>query len=159
MKKPLVCIVVLLLFIVPFYGFGEGGTQYTRKDPILAGALSWYVPGLGQFYSGAFLKGAVFWVAEEALLISTILTLAEMELNVTGDIGITLNITSKENPNRTERRTAFLLGAALVGVHFYNIIDAVNTTRNYNLQQRNLYADVVYDETGEKYGVTLNKRF
>jgi hypothetical protein len=31
-----------------------------KRDPIFAGMLSWYVPGLGQYYSGQYVKARSF---------------------------------------------------------------------------------------------------
>jgi len=161
MKKIImICSVVLLLLTYPVLLYGSDSGISVRKDPILAGALSWYVPGLGQFYAGAFLKGAAFWVIEEALLISTILTIGELELNVTGDISLGLNIKSKDNPDNQERRIAIILGSSLIAVHFINIIDAVNTARNYNrAQEQRLFADFSYNEEDKTYSLGLKRRF
>ncbi len=160
MKKIVAFCLVLLLSLLPSLAVMAQSEQYVRKDPILAGALSWYVPGLGQFYAGAFVKGAIFWVVEETLLVSTILTLAELELNVTGDIGLGLNIKSKENPAKGERRTALVLGTSLIVLHFINVVDAVNTTRNYNKKQgRGLVTELRYDEENKVYSVGIEGRF
>ncbi len=161
MKKVNVIICALLLvFTCPFLLFGAENRQYTRKDPILAGALSWYVPGLGQLYAGAYLKGAVFWIVEEALLASTILTIAELELNVTGDINLGVDIKSKDNPDNRERKTAIILGTSFVIVHFLNVIDAVNTTRKYNQsKEQKVYADVTYGDEDGSYSFGLHHRF
>ncbi len=160
MKKINVIICVLLLvFTCPLLLSGAENRQFVRKDPILAGALSWYVPGLGQLYAGAYLKGAAFWIVEEALLASTILTIAELELNVTGDINLGVDIKSKDNPDNRERKTAIILGASFVVIHFLNIIDAVNTTRKYNQNQEKVYADVTYGDEDGSYNFGLHHRF
>jgi hypothetical protein len=131
-----------------------------RKDPILAGALSYYMPGLGQFYGGAYLKGAAFWVLEQTLLVSTLLTIAEVELSVSGDISLGLNIKAKDETSRKQRKTAIILGSTLAVVHFINIIDAVNTCRNYNLQRaEGMFADFRYDEELRTYNLELKTRF
>ncbi len=161
MKKINVIICALLLvFTCPFLLSGAENRQFIRKDPILAGALSWYVPGLGQLYAGAYLKGAAFWIVEEALLASAILTIAELELNVTGDINLGVDIKSKDNPDNRERQTAIILGASFVVVHFLNVIDAVNTTRKYNQnQEQKVYADVTYGDEDGSYNFGLHHRF
>ena len=160
MKKTFVILCTLLLvFTCPMFLSGAEKRPYNRKDPILAGALSWYVPGLGQLYAGAYLKGAAFWIIEEALLVSTILTIAELELNVTGDINLGVEIKSKDNPDNRERKTAIILGTSFVVVHFLNVIDAVNTTRKYNrTQEQKVYADITYGDEGS-YSFGLHHRF
>ncbi len=161
MKKTFVIIcIILLVFTYPLLLFGAEARPYNRKDPILAGALSWYVPGLGQLYASAYLKGAAFWIIEEALLASAILTIAELELNVTGDINLGIDIKSKDNPNNRERKTAIILGSSFVVVHFLNVIDAVNTTRKYNqTQERKVYADMTYSDDEDSYSLGIHRRF
>jgi len=160
MKKIVVFILVLLLVLVPCLTLAEENRDFVRKDPIFAGALSWYVPGLGQFYAGAFLKGAFFWVVEETILVSTILTMAQLELNVTGDINLGLNIKSRENPDKAERRTAIILGSSLVVVHFINIVDAINTTRKYNRTQGGrLTPSMSYSEENKAYRLGMEGNF
>ena len=84
MRKCIVVLVIFTLLLVPVLSHAENEHVKLRKDPILAGALSWYVPGLGQMYSGAFLKGAAFFVIEQALLVGTVLSFAELNLDVSG---------------------------------------------------------------------------
>jgi TM2 domain-containing membrane protein YozV len=166
MRKAIAPLLAALLILAPVLclpgELGQGGEVRAaqRKDPILAGALSWYVPGLGQMYSGAILKGAAFFVLEETLLVGTILTFAEIKLDVTGNVGLGINIKSKSNPDREEQRNALILGISLVAVHFLNVIDAVNTTRKYNRAQ-DPYLSVRTDrgEAGSTYSFAMNKPF
>ena len=81
-------VVVLLGLMNPVPGASSEMTVHRKKDPIFAGALSWYMPGLGQMYAGDLVKGGVFFVIEEALLIGTVLSFAELKLDVTGDVDI-----------------------------------------------------------------------
>jgi hypothetical protein len=160
MKKLCFFLIAVLIFIVPCLSYAQEDEKYVRKDPILAGALSWYVPGLGQFYSGAFLKGAAFLIIEEGLLITTILSVAELELSVSSGVSLGLNVTAKDDTNRNERTLAIVMGSALVVVHFVNIIDAVNSARNFNMrQENNLFANMGYDPERNEYNVGLSGRF
>jgi TM2 domain-containing membrane protein YozV len=166
MRKPLTPLLVALLILTPVLCLpGEnrqGGEDRVsqRKDPILAGALSWYVPGLGQMYSGAILKGAVFFAVEEALLVSTILTFAEIKLDVTGNLGLGINIKSKSNPDREDQRKALIFGVSLVAIHFINVIDAVNTTRKYNHERETfLSVRTDHEESRDTYSFVVNKPF
>lgn len=153
-------VVILLFFMNPAPGAPSEMIVRTKKDPIFAGALSWYMPGLGQMYAGDLLKGSVFFVIEEALLIGTVLSFAELKLDVTGDIDIGFNIKSKDNPDRDEQKVGIILGVVFIGVHFLNIIDAVNTTRTYNRSLPvNVYADVAGDPEGNKYSFGLKSTF
>lgn len=126
----------------------------------MAGALSWYVPGLGQFYSGAYVKGAIFLVVEKALLVSTILTFAEIRPGVTGGISLGLNIRSKDDPDQDEQRAAVILGVSLVVVHFVNVIDAVNSARAYNRKiAQKIHVDAGYDRAAKAYTIGLGGSF
>jgi hypothetical protein len=52
------------------------------------------------------------------------------------------------------------MGSALVVVHFVNIIDAVNSARNFNMrQENNLFANMGYDPERNEYNVGLSGRF
>ena len=153
-------VVILLFFMNPIAGVSSESVVNTLKDPIFAGALSWYMPGLGQMYAGDLVKGGVFFVIEEALLVGTVLSFAELKFDVTGDIDIGLNIKSKDNPDRNEQKIGIVLGVVFIGVHFLNIIDAVNTTRTYNRSQPvNVYADVESDPSGNTFNFGFNKSF
>jgi len=160
MKKIHILCILVLIVMFPVLCHPSEQDNYPRKDPILAGALSWYVPGLGQLYAGALVKGAVFFVIEEALLISTVLTFATLKLDVTGDIDIGLNIKSKSETNKSERRTGIILGVSFITVHFINVIDAVNTTRKYNRShQMRVYTDFHYDINRDVYEFGFKKPF
>ncbi|RKY01081.1 MAG: hypothetical protein DRP54_04310 [Spirochaetes bacterium] len=162
MRKSLKYCIPLIILMVLFTS-AAGYSQevyYGKKDPVLAGALSWYVPGLGQVYGGSVIKGAMFWIAEQVLLYGTIVSFAELKLEVTRNIDIGLNITSHENPTKEEKRRALLMGSALVVLHFYNIIDAVNTSIKYNRQySENVSIDVYYNEETMSYGFGLKSFF
>jgi TM2 domain-containing membrane protein YozV len=166
MRRFIAPLLVILLIIAPVFCLADRSEQQgdaygpRRKDPILAGALSWYVPGLGQMYSGAILKGAAFFVVEETLLVSTVLTFAEIKLDVTGNVGLGINIKSKSNPDSEDQQKAVILGITLIAVHFINVIDAVNTTRKYNRKQETyLSISTDRDESGSAYSLSLNKPF
>lgn len=160
MKKGILLCLVIILFSLPICAYSTDQYEGSRKDPILAGALSWYVPGLGQIYSGAFLKGISFFVVEEALLIGTVLSFFELKLDVTGDINVGLNIKSKESPDREEQRIGIILGATFIAVHFLNVIDAVNTSRNYNRSLEEMFrTGVGYSSEKESYSLEFHRRF
>jgi len=159
MNKIIVILIIILSIILPELCYADYSETHARKDPVLAGALSWYVPGLGQLYTGAILKGVAFWIIEETLLISTILTFAELKPSLTGDINLGLNIMSKKNPNKSEQRNALIFGVSLVVIHFVNIIDAVNTTMNYNKKnEKILYPSIEYDDH-QNINIQINSNF
>ena len=49
-------IIFILLVLVLFLQFNNNiySDTIARKDPFLAGVLSWFMPGLGQFYAGDY---------------------------------------------------------------------------------------------------------
>jgi TM2 domain-containing membrane protein YozV len=151
---------MLLVFSAPIPGLAQEADFQQYKDPILAGALSWYVPGLGQFYGGSIFKGATFMVLEFGLLYGTIISVAEIELGVSGNISLGLKIRSKDGEvSSAERTTAIVLGTALIVVHFVNIIDAVNTTRKYNRElDQTVRPEIEYhpEEEAYRFGVSGN---
>ena len=160
MKRSCALILVMLMLALSPIVHAAERPEYARKDPILAGALSWYVPGLGQLYSGSILKGAAFFVAEESLLLATVLTFAEVKLDVTGNVGLGLNIKSRENPDREEQRNAIIFGMSLIAVHFLNVVDAINTARKYNKKHDlYLYTDVSYDLEEKAFTLGLKSHF
>ena len=133
MKRITAVVMVLLIFVVPVLCFGTEEIAFVRKDPILAAALSWYIPGLGQIYSDNVLRGALFWVAENALLIGAVVPFVELRLDVTGNMGVGLDLKSKDTIfESNEQRVALALGVSLIVVHIINVIDAVNSARDYN---------------------------
>lgn len=160
MKTVIRICLIFLLVLLPSFSFSAEQYPYSRKDPILAGALSWYVPGLGQMYSGAFLKGATFFIVEETLLLSTLLTFVELKFDVTGGIDIGLNIKSREHQDRNEQKIGIFLGVAFIVVHFVNVIDAVNTSLKYNRSlEHDFYTDIGYSAENDAYEIEFNRRF
>jgi len=158
MKKLIAGIVTALIIFVPILGYSDNISTYVRKDPILAGALSWYVPGLGQMYSGSILKGAVFWAVEETLIVGTVLTFSELKLEVTRGIDLGLSIKSKKNPSQAEKRAAVLLSTSLIVMHFINVIDAVNTALKYNKSfEQTLYPVAEYNAEEKNFSIGLRK--
>ncbi|MBU1075870.1 MAG: hypothetical protein KKH98_01165, partial [Spirochaetes bacterium] len=76
--------IIIFFLVVMIIALSTGDVysdSFQRKDPILAGVLSWYMPGLGQFYAGKYLKGSIFWVVENTLLVSAILTIADINFS------------------------------------------------------------------------------
>lgn len=121
----------ILIFMLLFSQIGRAD-NLTEKDPIFAGVLSWYMPGLGQFYVGKYLKGSIYWVVENTLFISAILTVADINFSANSEIGFELNLKPKDNLSRTQKSIGYSLAIGFVAFHIFNVIDAIQTTRNYN---------------------------
>lgn len=113
-----------------------------KKDPLFAGILSFYMPGLGQFYSDEKLKGAVFLVAEYTILIGSFFYFLDFNFKAGGDSGFNLKIDAKRTDLgkiSTSRKNLFYATLATLSfVHIYNIIDAVGSAHSFNssLQQK-----------------------
>ncbi len=119
--------VLLLQFSINAYG-----DKIERKDPFLAGVLSWYMPGLGQFYAGKYLKGAIFWSVENALFISAVLTVADMHFSVNKEIGFQFNIKPKETISEKQTKIGISLFISFGIFHIYNVVDAIRTVKKNN---------------------------
>ncbi len=108
-----------------------------KKDPILAGILSWYVPGLGQYYSGEIGKGTIFLLTEYTLTLSAILYFVNFDFSAGGKSGFKINIDAKRSDLgvvETSRRNVFIGVMSLVAlIHLYNISDAVQSARIFNV--------------------------
>ena len=175
MKIFIALIMTCIILLLPAICFSEQDSEqnldikdetfeyeaYIRKDPILAAALSWYIPGLGQFYSGAYLKGALFWAVESSLLVAALMPFVELKLDVTGNVGIGVNIKSRDNIlESNEGRVSLALGLALAAVHLINVIDAVDTARQYNIiYDEKVYANFGYDSNYHELILGLEGRF
>ncbi len=124
----LILIVILSLqFINPIFC-----DVLEKKDPFLAGVLSWYMPGLGQFYAGKYLKGSIFWIVENTLFMSAVLTVADMNFSVNKDIGFQFNIQPKESLTKKQTTIGISLFISYGIFHIYNVVDAVRTVKKRN---------------------------
>ncbi len=161
MKRITALVMVLLVIAVPALCFGTNGAAFVRKDPILAAALSWYIPGLGQLYSDAVLRGAIFYVVENALLIGALVPFVELNLDVTGSMGIGVDLKSKDAIfESNEQRVALALGVSLVILHIINVIDAVNSARDYNKNYEDtLRTNLQYDVETDSIIMGVQGRF
>ena len=108
-----------------------------KKDPLFAGILSMYMPGLGQYYSGEVIKGTAFLMTEYTLLLGSLLYFLDFNFSAGGDSGFNLGIDAKRTDLgvvSTERKNVFLgMVSVLLIIHAYNISDAVQSAKNYNM--------------------------
>ncbi len=107
-----------------------------KRDPILAGILSWYVPGLGQYYSGEIAKGTAFLITEYAIALGAVFYYLNFDFSAGGKSGFKVNVDAKRTDLgvvETSRRNVFYCAMSLVVViHLYNISDAVRSARSFN---------------------------
>jgi len=118
------------------------------KDPYFAAALSWFVPGLGQAYTGKPLRGGLFWIIDTGLFWGTILNIADVDLQLNSDVGFSIAIKLKRKPSTGRVIATVGLGLAYLGFHFYNMIDAANGALAYN--------DRIYRTRLRREGLSFN---
>lgn len=107
-----------------------------KKDPLFAGILSFYMPGLGQFYSDEKLKGALFLVTEYTIVIGSLFYFLDFNFKAGSDSGFNLGIDAKRTDLgviSTQRKYLFYATVATLSlIHIYNIIDAVQSAGSFN---------------------------
>jgi TM2 domain-containing membrane protein YozV len=111
---------------------GNSSITFQRKNPFLAGAFSWFHPGLGQFYVGESKKAITFWLTENILLFAVVLNIADIKIGIKKDFGFDFAIKLKKNPSTTRLITTVGMGLLLIAIHIYNVIDAINSAQAYN---------------------------
>ncbi|TAL30954.1 MAG: hypothetical protein EPN93_18980 [Spirochaetes bacterium] len=131
-----------------------------KLDPIFAGMLSWYMPGLGQYYSAEYTKGTIFLVTEYTLVFGAIFYYLNIDFAAGTGSGFNLRVDAKRTDLgvvETSRRNVFfgLIGIA-VGLHLYNMYDAVMSARGYNtrleksrIQYREIYPKLDFGSDGK----------
>ena len=132
MRKLIFC---LLLAASGLFAATNAGRPALHREynPFLAGTLSWYSAGLGQIYTGDYLKGAVFFALDNTLLYMAINAIADINFVINGDIGLGVNVALRRDLDNKRFRlngTFFLI--AFVTFHFYNVFDAVLTSTRKN---------------------------
>jgi hypothetical protein len=100
-------------------------------------------------------------VVEYALIYSFLITIAEVDVGVSGGFTLGLNLSTKEGGlTSSEQTTAILLGTSVVIVHFINIIDAVNTSRKFNENlDKQLRTDIGFEPEQQSYRFGLSGHF
>lgn len=132
-----------------------------KKDPLFAGMLSWYIPGLGHYYSEEYLKGTVFMVTEYGLMITAIVSFIDFDFSAGGGSGFQMRLDSSEanlGAFKIPRRTIFWGTMVIVGImHLYSVSDAVLSARSYNerlekkrIRWKEKYPDIDFSYDGKK---------
>lgn len=141
-----------------------------KRDPIFAGMLSWYVPGLGQYYSGQYVKGTVFLVTEYSIVIGALFYFLNFDFSAGSGSGLSLKVDARRTDLgvvETSRRNVFIGLMALAGViHLYNVSDAVLSARDFNQsldrrrqRLREKYPEINFDyEQGKGVSIGIQKR-
>lgn len=145
--KAIAPLVLVFFFSVAIVGpgWGEEGKTLTneqlkinqakydaeKKDPNTAAVLSYFVPSLGHYYAGDWLRGVKFLLIDAAV------------------IGLAISASDQASLNRTDPSGAgsfiqslgivLLAGAALTISHVWCAIDAIDTINNFNQQLKKKY--------------------
>lgn len=125
----LTALLLVVLLLVPAVLSADNG-QY--KDPFLSAALSWFMPGLGQMYTGNTLKGALFWTIDRGLLWGAILSYADFSLKLEKDIGLSISIQKRSDLSTGRKWLSAGLALSFVVFHLYNVIDAADDAHQWN---------------------------
>lgn len=163
MKRIILITILIIIFTI---NTAADTIQQRPKDPLLAGVLSWYMPGLGQFYSGRYLKGSVFWIVENSLLISTIITVADLNFSIDEEIGFQFSIKPKDDLTQQEKTLGISLTIAYVAFHIINVVDAIQSVnsdnrilRNREKEQENSKIFLNYNFAAADNYVSMNYKF
>ncbi len=141
-----------------------------KRDPIFAGMLSWYVPGLGQYYSGQYAKGTIFLVTEYSIVIGALFYYLNFDFAAGTGSGFSLKMDARRTNLgvvETSRRNIFVGLLVLTGaMHLYNVSDAVLSARDFNRSldrrrqnMRDGYPELNFDyEHGKGVSIGIQKR-
>jgi len=103
-----------------------------RKDPFIAGVLSWSWSGLGQFYTQNYKKGSAFLVAdiaEKSLLVYMLFHISDEYSHGSEDV----------NWSDIDKKDQYMVVGLLFSIFFtrvFSVVDAVNSAHGYN---KNIY--------------------
>jgi len=99
-----------------------------RKDPFIAGVLSWSWSGLGQFYTQNYKKGSAFLladIAEKGLLLYTLFHISEKYSDNTTDV-------NWSDISRKDQTIVVGLLFSIFLTRVFSVVDAVNSAHDYN---------------------------
>lgn len=127
-----------------------------KKDPLFAGILSFYMPGLGQFYCDEKLKGAIFLVTEYTIIIGSLFYFLDFNFKAGSDSGFNLGIDAKRTDLgviSTRRKNLFYVTLTTLSViHVYNIIDAVKSAGSFNASLHQKRQELIKKYPGLNFG-------
>ncbi len=146
MKKVLLCLILISIFFTFVY---SGKTQAQRitsykpvpyetkivpytdyKDPFIAGLLSWFMMGIGQFYCKEYTKGSIFIAADLADKTSLIILISYINSRYSqSDQTIYINW-SAFDPGTKVLIISYI--TLKFGVKIYSVIDAIQSAHKYN---------------------------
>ncbi len=131
-----------------------------RKDPFIAGILSWKMPGLGQVYTKKYYKGSKFMLGSIILKAWGFYLYQDLEEKYgEKSFGITWKELSKNDKNLVLTYGVFYLTFEIV-----NIFDAIHASKEYNAKQKRLLSNrivgnVVLDEKSKQLKLVYTWKF
>ncbi|MGB4269252.1 MAG: hypothetical protein WBK20_08730 [Spirochaetota bacterium] len=99
-----------------------------RKDPFIAGVLSWSWSGLGQFYTQNYKKGSAFLLAdlaEKGFLVYMLFHISDKYSNSDQDV-------NWENISKKDQTIVVGLLFSIFITRVFSVIDAVDSAHDYN---------------------------
>ncbi len=154
MLKKIVFLIVLSLsaFTIQAQSSDSYRSEY---NPFLAGTLSWYSAGLGQIYTKNYMKGTIFFTIDTTLLLLTLNSIADFNLNVDEKFGVNMNVQLKSRKDiEYNSLTASFFMISYFTFHFYNVFDAV-----LSAYKKNIDLSFDYNPSDQKAALVLNTRF
>ena len=102
-----------------------------KKDPFVAGFLSWLMMGVGQIYCKEYTRGSIF-IAIDVIDKGALLAITSyVNKKYSPKGGEIINI----NWSTFDSNTKFLIISYIIakyGIRFYNVYDAIQSAKNYN---------------------------
>jgi TM2 domain-containing membrane protein YozV len=99
-----------------------------RKDPFIAGVLSWSWSGLGQFYTQNYKKGSAFLLAdlaEKGLLVYMLFYISDKYSNSDEDV-------NWQDISKKDKTIVVGLLFSIFFTRVFSVIDAVDSAHDYN---------------------------
>lgn len=99
-----------------------------RKDPFIAGVLSWSWSGLGQFYTQNYKKGSAFLLAdlaEKGLLVYMLFYISDRYSDTDQDV-------KWSDISRKDQTIVVGLLFSIFFTRVFSVVDAVNSAHEYN---------------------------
>ena len=110
---------------------GGGVFQIVKKDPFIAGFLSWLMMGTGQIYCQDYTRGSIFMALDllDKVAFVGLVSYVNKKYSPKGDEVINLNWQSFDSSTKL-----IILGyiVAKYGIRFYNVYDAIQAAKRYN---------------------------
>ena len=102
-----------------------------RKDPFVAGLLSWFMMGVGQIYVHEYTKGSIFIAVDLTNKVLLLLLISHINSKYSPSSNEIVNV----DWSSFDAGTKFLIIAYLtesLGIRIFSVVDAVQSAQSYN---------------------------